>query len=136
MTDDQKTIVSGCTDRSIFVWNCEDGQIIRKITGFYSSIISLSITPNQQFIVGNNDDNIVKIWDLKTGQVIKRMVGHNSTVLSTAVSRDGKYLVSGGSDNAIKIWNLDFEMDFVSDISEVGENSLTESKLINTSLII
>jgi WD40 repeat protein len=104
---DGKTVVSGCADKTVKVWNLRNGKLIRTITGHTSEISSVAISPDGYFLaVGISDTprSNVKVWHLETGKLIHTLIGHNKPVNVVSISPDGQILASGS--NKIKIWNL------------------------------
>jgi WD domain, G-beta repeat len=107
MSPDGKTVVSGCADKTVKVWNLEKGKVIRTISGHSGEISSVAVSPDGNFLaVGISDTprSNVKVWHLETGKLIHTLIGHNKPVNVVNISPDGQILASGS--NKIKIWNL------------------------------
>lgn len=107
ISPDGKTVVSGCADKTVKVWNLYTGKIIRTLAGHAGEISSIAVSPDGNFLaVGISDTprSNVKVWHLGTGKLIHTLVGHNKPVNVVAISPDGQILASGS--NKIKIWNL------------------------------
>jgi WD40 repeat protein len=107
ISPDGKTIVSGCADKKVKVWDIHTGKILRTIAGHAGEISSIAVSPDGNFLaVGISDTprSNVKVWQLATGKLIHTLVGHNKPVNVVTISPDGQILASGS--NKIKIWNL------------------------------
>jgi WD40 repeat protein len=107
ISPDGKTIVSGCADKKVKVWDIHTGKILRTIAGHAGEISSIAVSSDGNFLaVGISDTprSNVKVWQLATGKLIHTLVGHNKPVNVVAISPDGQILASGS--NKIKIWNL------------------------------
>ncbi|NJL62836.1 MAG: WD40 repeat domain-containing protein [Methylacidiphilales bacterium] len=104
---DGQTIVSGCADKKVKVWDIQTGKILRTIAGHAGEISSIAVSPDGNFLaVGISDTprSNVKVWQLGTGKLIHTLLGHNKPVNVVTISPDGQILASGS--NKIKIWNL------------------------------
>ncbi|MBW4633649.1 MAG: WD40 repeat domain-containing protein [Iphinoe sp. HA4291-MV1] len=104
---DRQTLVSGCADKTIKVWNLSTGKVIRTLTGNIGEVSSVAISPDGNFLVVGGCEhprNNVKVWHLATGKLLHTLLGHQKPVNSVAISPDGQILASGS--NKIKIWNL------------------------------
>lgn len=112
ISPDAKILATGSDDKSIKVFNLENGaqwldyMLPGTNSAHSSSVYALAFSPDSKTLVTGSADNTMKIWDLvsrKPPQVIK---GHSDAVDSLAISPDGQLLVSGSWDKTIKVWNL------------------------------
>jgi WD40 repeat protein len=72
----------------------------------FSSIFSLSFSPNGEFLAGGGGGGNILIWSLKDGQQVANLEGHSDRIWSVDFSPDGKILASGSDDETIKLWNF------------------------------
>ncbi|MBD2457171.1 WD40 repeat domain-containing protein [Nostoc sp. FACHB-87] len=107
ISPDGETVVSGCADQTINIWNLQTGKQIRTISGNLGEVSSVAISPDGNFLaVGScqHPKSNVTVWHLQTGQLIHTLLGHQRPVNVVDISPDGQILASGS--NKIKIWNL------------------------------
>ncbi len=103
---DGKRIVSASADKTIRIWNVDNGMQMGLFAGHTDRVNSASFSPDGKRIVSSSYDATIRIWDIETGQQIgKPLKGHTSSVNSASFSPDGKLIVSASSDNTIRIWN-------------------------------
>ncbi|WP_454620412.1 caspase family protein [Bradyrhizobium cenepequi] len=104
---DGKLIASGGNDKSVKIWNAENGSLIQTLKGHTDRVWAIAISPDGKFIVSGSNDKSIKIWDASTGTLIRTLQGHTESVLSLAISSDSKWILSssGERDNSIKIWD-------------------------------
>jgi len=109
----RQLVISGSADKSIKIWNMQDGDELRNLLGHNEAVSTLLITPNEQYLVSSSMDNTIKIWDISQGIDIGLpadlqltvMPGHTDNVNALAVSADGLRAVSASSDGSGKVWS-------------------------------
>ncbi|MBG1245249.1 WD40 repeat domain-containing protein [Nostoc sp. NZL] len=106
ISPDSESLVSGCADKTIKVWNLKTGKLIR-ITEDLGEISSVAISPDGHFLaVGScqHPRSNVKVWNLNSDKLLHTLLGHQKPVNCIAISPDGQIIASGS--HKIKIWNL------------------------------
>ncbi len=103
---DGQQLVSSSFDKTIKLWDVNNGKCLKTLLGHNSRIWMVAFHPNGQQLASGSDDNNTKIWDLKQGRCINTIVGHTNAILSLDLSPDANYLASGNEDNTIKIWDV------------------------------
>lgn len=101
--DNNKLLMTGSYDTTIKIWDAENGNLIRTLTGHTMGIKSL-IFDDQKLITGGLDATI-KVWNWRTGECISSYTGHREGVIS--VDFLDKLIVSGSADKTIKVWHVD-----------------------------
>ncbi|MDP8964354.1 MAG: protein kinase [Cyanobacteriota bacterium] len=84
----------------------ENIPIATTLTGHFSFINYLVISPDGQTLASASADKTIKIWNLATGQEIRTLTGHSSFINYLVISPDGQTLASASADKTIKLWNL------------------------------
>ena len=103
---DGETLASGSADRTVKVWNPNNGVLHCTLSGHSSLVDAIALTPDGQILVSGSWDHTIKIWNLQTGGLIHTLYKHSGWIKSLAISPDAQYLVSGSADKTIKIWDL------------------------------
>merc|ERR1712096_560959 len=98
-------LVSGSDDKTVKIWNFENGNCIQTLTGHERWVASVCISHDDQFLVSGSDKT-VKIWNFENGNCIQTLTGHEHRVASVGISHDDQWIVSGSLDETIKIWNV------------------------------
>ncbi len=107
ISPDGQNLVSGCTDKTVKVWNMNTGKAIRTLKEDLGEVSSVAISPDGYFLaVGSceHPKSNVKVWHLASGKLLHTHLGHQKPVNFVVISPDGLILASGS--NKIKIWNL------------------------------
>lgn len=104
---DGQTLVSsgGDQDRTIKIWNLDNGSLIRTLIGHQRWISSVAVSPNGQILASGSADKTIKIWDFNTGNLINDIADPDE-VWSVAFSPDNQTLTSGSKDKTIKLWDF------------------------------
>ncbi|MBD0388497.1 MAG: WD40 repeat domain-containing protein, partial [Nostoc sp. C3-bin3] len=107
ISPDSESLVSGCADKTIKVWNIKTGKLIRTLTEDLGKISSVAISPDGHYLaVGScqHPKSNVRVYNLNSDKLLHTLLGHQKPVNCIAISPDGQILASGS--NKIKIWNL------------------------------
>ncbi|KAI7881407.1 WD40 repeat-like protein [Lichtheimia hyalospora FSU 10163] len=90
-------------DRSIYLWNANDGTIQTLNYQSNDPVASLSWSADGAFLAVGTCDGATEIWDVEANQRLRSMAGHQSRV---GVLSWNKHLVSSGSRDST-IWHHD-----------------------------
>ena len=93
------TIISASLDRSIKVWNCITGGLMRtldeSVGGHKKQVDALVLFgPNREFLASGSNDTTIKIWRHDTGELVRTLTGHMDSVSAVAADKDAIWLVS------------------------------------------
>ncbi len=72
----------------------------------FSSILSVTISPDDQLLATSDIYGEIRLWDVATGTPLLTCEGHTSWVGSLRFSPDSKILVSGSFDNTVRLWDI------------------------------
>lgn len=126
-------VATGSRDKTIKLWNTENGSCIKTLSGHGNWIRALVFHPDGRYLFSASDDKSIKVWDLEsegrccrtiddahshfvtclrwglsTSQVKdqRRVKGQESNGDAESVQGKGRYvLASGGVDQTVKIWH-------------------------------
>jgi len=99
MTDDNQTIISCSTDKTIRLWERSKGKIFKK---------SLQLEPGgSSFVI--IEGNVIKFIDVIEGTLLNTLIGHNDIIkcycFSKQILKKGNFILTGSADRTIKQWN-------------------------------
>ncbi|MBD2449631.1 NACHT domain-containing protein [Nostoc sp. FACHB-152] len=72
----------------------------------FSTIISLTFSPDGKTLVTGHFDGTVIIWDVVSGQQLIEFEGHIGLVWTVKFSHDSNTLATAGQDGIIKLWDV------------------------------
>lgn len=106
-SSDSLYIASSSDDKTIRIWNLEDGRCLRK-EAFKSSIIGVHYLPQSNNIISVTEDGNISIFDSKNNKIVKsKSTPMISDIEKSCLSRNGKKLVL--ADNYGNITVIDVE---------------------------
>lgn len=111
---DRNTVIAGCTDSMIRIFDIRTGALLRSMTtgagprGAPKEVIvwSVKVLKNGTIVSGDSTGEL-KIWDGKTYTLRQRIKSHEQDVLSLAASADGSVIFSGGMDRRTVIYKTE-----------------------------
>ncbi|KAG0149617.1 hypothetical protein CROQUDRAFT_39553 [Cronartium quercuum f. sp. fusiforme G11] len=95
-------LMTGSWDRTIRVWNADEGETVRVLKGHTRGIRCLQFD-SAKLITGAMD-GLLKLWNWRTGECIRTIEGHTDGVI--CLRFDQEILASGSADATIRIWNF------------------------------
>ncbi|NES95885.1 MAG: TIR domain-containing protein [Desertifilum sp. SIO1I2] len=101
-TPNGQTLISGCIDRTLYVWNAENGQLIRS----FNQVQAFDVSADGQILVLVSSDNEIQLWRTDTGELLDTLKGAQGTIRNVQFSPDARSLVSINFDNVLQLWNL------------------------------
>jgi WD40 repeat protein len=110
---DAQEIASASLDKSVNVWNVDDGTLLGTIRDS-DEVSSVAFMPNGKQVVYGGRNGIIVINDTGGGERAIRSLKPEGTyawdllpaVWSVAVSPDGTKIASGNADGSVKIWSV------------------------------
>lgn len=103
-----RTIASGSFDRTIRLWNIDNGRNTLTLPTEYG-INTVAISPDGSLVAAGSLGYAVYIWNIHTGIMVERLEGpegHKDSVYTLAFAPNSRNLVSGSLDRTIKMWEL------------------------------
>jgi WD40 repeat protein len=97
-------IVSASSDRTLKIWDAQNGKEIATLTGHTGQVTSCAFSPNGAQILSGSYDRSLKLWDAEGGRESVTLSGHAKSITSCAFSPAGKLFATGGDDEVIKLW--------------------------------
>ncbi|MBN1184550.1 MAG: caspase family protein [Bacteroidales bacterium] len=108
---DGNYLATGAMDKTVVIWNVNDGTVYRKIDGLKNFPYSLAFDANSEYLAFGGQDRIVTVYDIKAGEIKYSLEGHKGDIKTIDFSPNNKYIASSGDDKIIKLW--DFNTGFI-----------------------
>jgi len=102
-------LVSGSTDKTVKIWNVEDGSCIKTLEGHSDWVRCVCVVvgggeDEEDLIVSGSDDKTLKVWNIE-GKCLKTLQGHSYWIICV-IPFDTKHVLSGSPDKTVKLWNV------------------------------
>ena len=109
---DGRWIVSGGFDRTLRIWDADDGRLIRVFEGHPAGVRCVAVSTDKTRVAAaggefNRPGQQATVWDARTGKLVWALKGHNNDVPCVLFSRNGKRIFTASYDKSIKIWDAD-----------------------------
>ena len=103
---DGKVIAVGGTEGSVWLWDAQTGQPVRRLAGHTNVVMEAVFTPDGKQMFSAGFDQTARLWDVATGQQLQRF-DLPAKASGAAISPDGKYgSVGGDKPVGIGIYDL------------------------------
>lgn len=102
LSSDGQIVAAASRDKSVYVWNAQDGKFRYELKGHTAPVWAVAIAPNKQFIVSGGTDKSVRIWSLTNGALIGEL--GTAAALVTAVASAPSQMVTWKTSREVTIW--------------------------------
>ncbi|KAK6920601.1 Autophagy-related protein 16 domain [Dillenia turbinata] len=100
-------LITGGQDRSIKIWDTNNGSLSCTLYGCLGSVLDLTITHDNRSIIAASSSNNLYVWDVGSGRIRHTLTGHTDKVCAVDVSKvSSRHIVSAAYDRTIKAWDL------------------------------
>jgi WD40 repeat protein len=101
-----QTVVSGCRNWKVSLWDVKTGKVVAKWTGHTDSVTSVCWSAGGDRVVSGSWNGTARVWKVKTGEEILQIKTGHKSVYTVKYSPDNTQIATGGFDeNAVKIWD-------------------------------
>lgn len=102
-TYDNKYLISGGTEKKIYLWDQAGAKEIHNST---VKINAIATSPSENVIAIGKQDGSIQLYDITTGQISNFASEEGLPVVSLSYSENGRYLASGNEKGVVKIWDM------------------------------
>jgi WD40 repeat protein len=65
--------VSGSADKTIKIWNVDNGKCLRTFEGHQKDVWRVIYSPDGKYIISGSFDKTIKIWSVETGECLRTL---------------------------------------------------------------
>ncbi|MER6032071.1 trypsin-like peptidase domain-containing protein [Streptomyces sp. NPDC001851] len=102
---DRRTLATG-GDRTVRLWDVNDGRARTVLTGATDSVFSLDFGPDGRTVAAGMADGTARLWDVATGRSRVLIAGRKgNAVEAIAFSPSGGTVAAGCQNGAVQLWD-------------------------------
>ena len=106
-----RTLVGGCEDGSIYVWDTVTHQPLATLKGHTAVVSSVGFSHDGATLISESEDGTICLWDANIGQSETIFTEHLAGVQSVEFSPDGHTLMSrngdgDGDNDTLHLWDV------------------------------
>ena len=106
VSPDGSTLVTGGSDRRIFVWDLNDLSAATAEWAGHREVVTDLVFLNDGVLLAGDAERRVLMWDVASGRAVGELSGPTDGVQALDLRPDGSYLVAGGEDDTVWIWDM------------------------------
>jgi serine/threonine protein kinase len=103
---DGQTVVTGCDDSVLRLWDAATGQELGRLEGHDGAVYALAFASSGRLLVSGGGDGALRLWDVAERRERSRLPHGTGTVRRLAVSCDDLLAATGGNPQTIELWDL------------------------------
>jgi hypothetical protein len=101
---DGHTALSGSNDKSMRLWDLDDGTEVRRFNGGPTAVRCVGFDPDGGRALSGGVDGNVHVWDLKDGQQLRLLFGFGDTDVSAVFLPHDRGVLLAGRTKHVRIW--------------------------------
>jgi WD40 repeat protein len=104
---DGRRLASASRDRTIRIWDADNGSVLRVLRGHDNEICGVAWSPDGRRLATGSHDQMARVWDADNGSELTVLRGHDDRVQGVAWSPDGRRLATASSDRTARVWDAE-----------------------------
>lgn len=103
---DGRIIVTGSDDKTVRLWNRENGVPLGAPLRHPDTVQAAVFTPDGEFVLTGCADATARLWEVARGKLVGKPFNHGAPLSAVAISADGEYAATAGYDGVVKLWTI------------------------------
>lgn len=104
ISPDDKIIASGSEDKLIYLWNADNGEVLKTLEGHTGKVQFLEFSPDGKYLLSAGGTQIF-LWKIENG-TSRAFNWHKTHIWNTRFSPDGTKFLSTDLLNKFRLWDL------------------------------
>ncbi len=70
--------MSGSADKTIKIWNVDNGECLKILNGHQEHVWRTIYSPDGKYVISGSLDKTIKIWNAESGKCLRTLEGHTN----------------------------------------------------------
>eukprot|EP01129_Flabellula_baltica_P016122 TRINITY_DN8449_c0_g1_i1.p1 TRINITY_DN8449_c0_g1~~TRINITY_DN8449_c0_g1_i1.p1 ORF type:complete len:304 (+),score=60.55 TRINITY_DN8449_c0_g1_i1:73-984(+) len=105
-SDDGNYLASASNDKTVCLWDVNEGRSISKLTGHTQGISDIAWVDDSKLVATASDDCTVRLYDRHNSDLVHTFEGHTNYVMCVDYNPSKNLLASGSFDKTVRIWDV------------------------------
>lgn len=102
---DGRTLATGCSDKTIRLWDVASGRLLRTLKGHLDAVWALAFAPDGHTLASGCSEKTIRLWEVAAGRLVRTLEGHTEWICALAFAPDGQVLASASLDYTVRLWD-------------------------------
>ena len=105
ISPDHKMLAIGGPDRTVRVYNTNNGEMLYELTDHTDWIYAIRFSPDGELLSTADRQGGLFFWQASNGRAVEPLKGHNKAINDMAYTYDSNLMATAGNEGEIIIWD-------------------------------
>jgi len=108
ISSDQRLLAIGRVKGDALIWDMENKEVVRIISGHQSAITDIDFSPDNKLLLTSSRDKTARVWDIYESKKLPLVLSdHDDWVMTASFDKSGTKIITGSKDRSIRVWPID-----------------------------
>jgi hypothetical protein len=106
LSPDGTLLATAGYDRTIFLWDADNGTLLRKLQGHNGAVYDLDFDASGRVLVSASADETIKVWRVDNGERLDTFGQCEAEQYAVRFDSVRNRIIAAGGDKRIRVWSL------------------------------